>query len=150
MRYTEEQLSEIVKRISALENRLTNLDKFEADSLRERRLIKEELTSLNSLLLDKPIEEKDSDTIELGSKFRLTLESEEYGSDTDDYIMSDTNIKVPGFITITHKSPLGFAVFGKEVGEKFEYKVNGLVNKGYIEEIYKVKKEMPKEKTIEK
>ena len=149
MQYTEEQLNEIKNKMVELEERLKNLDKFETESLRERMLIGRELNELSVLLLGEPIKENNSDVIGIGSKFNMTLKSEGYIEDTDDYMISESSFKAPGFFTVTTATPLGMAVMGKREGDEFEYTSNGILNKGTINKRYKNTKELPRQKTIE-
>lgn len=150
MQYTEEQLDEIKKRVEELEGRLRQLDKLEEESLRERMLLGREINELTALLNNEPIKDNNDDIIGLGSKFNMTLKSEGYDDETDDYIISETHIKIPGFFPVTPLTPLGKAVIGKKVGDEFEYTSNGILNKCIVNAIYKVTKEVPRQKAIEK
>ena len=150
MQYTEEQLIEIRKRVEMLEERMLKLDRAESESLRERMIISRELTDLTLLLSGKPIRENSEDVIGLGSKFRAILKSDGFEEEEIDFIISESAIKAPGFFTVTINSPLGKNALGKKVGDSFTYATENISNECTIKEIYKLTKEQPKQKTIEK
>lgn len=78
-----------------------------------------------------------SDTIEVGSKFNATIDF--YGKETNNYILSDIDIPVEGYIVITPSAPIAKAVMGKKENDSFSYDVNSHIINGTINKIIKPK-----------
>lgn len=137
MNLTAEQLEKMKQQIEKLDNKLSELDKADYDSYQKRVLIKNEIKELTLKLLSATtLKVSDNDFIGLGSKFNATINFN--GSiDTDNYLISDSDIKVPGFIVITTKTPIVKAVMGLKENDKFNYQVDGIPSAGIINAIYK-------------
>lgn len=137
MKLTVEQLELLKKDLERKEQQLSQLEKNSSNVYYKRLRLKEEIRNLMAeLTMATTLDMRTEEVIDLGSRFRATIDFN--GSlDTTDYLISDSNLKVPGFMAISTRSPLAQAVMGLKVQDKFKYDVIGHVYNGIIDEIYK-------------
>lgn len=105
-----------------------------------------ELLQLRNKISNLEVIENNSDIIGLGSIFNASIESNTI-KDTSNYIVSDCDIKVPGYVIINLDAPFTKAVIGKSENDEFSYNVgfetiNGKINKiiKKEEKVYRLEK----------
>lgn len=143
---TKEQLELLKNKIEELENDIASLERNAEENYTIRLAKTKELKELNKMILEAvTLAVNTEEVIGLGSRFSASIYYLDEGAETEDYLISDVNIRVPGFMVITPNTPFGKAVMGKKEKEEFNYTVNGTNIHGKIEEIYKEKsQEAPK------
>lgn len=88
-----------------------------------------------NLMMDKTLESTNKKVIGIGSKFRATIDFKEVG-ETCNYFISDSDVRVSGYMTIPSKAPLALAVVGLSTNDKFSYDVNNHIYTGTVDEVY--------------
>jgi transcription elongation GreA/GreB family factor len=114
--------------------------KAEYDLIEKRIQELEELLKNAELLVS-----YDENKIDIGTHFTATLDFD--GEiETDEYILVETrDVKGNDAIYITKDSPMGNVVFGKSIGDTFNYKLPTMTVVGFIEDIIP-KEELGKQK----
>ncbi len=77
-----------------------------------------------------------SDSIGIGSKFSVSLKQDNY-TYTNDYIISEINIPVEGYMVILPNCPLAQSLIGKKKNDQVEYSVSGYKLTATVNEVYK-------------
>lgn len=148
MNLTAEQIEELKREIKEKRAFLDQLHEDAKGNLSKRLAVAKELNALTDMLIEAvTLTSNNDDVIGLGSKFSATIE-DDFETTTEDYLISDSNIKVPGFVAITSDSPFAKAVMGKRANDNFAYNVKDYKVKGLINQVYKSEKEIGNQKTI--
>ena len=148
MNLTAEQIELLKNKLEELENRRTALQIYAETNLAERLEVDKAIQKITKeIMLAATLSTNNSDVIGLGSKFSATVNF--FGKlEVEDYLISDSDLKVPGYMIITTTTPIAQAVMGLKENDVFSYYVNGNIFNGIVNKIYKEVIEPSKEKTI--
>ena len=103
--------------------------------------IEDDFLRLNAIAAAKErisIVDNNEDSIGIGSRFNLDLVQEGYRYNND-YILSESDEPVDGYVVITPKYPLAKAIMGKKESDTVSYDVMSYESKVTINTIYREK-----------
>ena len=133
MKVAKEQIDTISGKLSTIHD---NLNK-KGTSEKKIEYIQELLNKVDLLKEMDPVT-TNNNVIGIGSKFNARVETD-YGVKDEDYILSESDEPVDGYVIILPNYPIAKALTGKTVNDTVEFDVNSYKVVATVNEIYKEK-----------